>query len=277
MNSQDLVVTKVTPQCGAEVSGLNLAEPLEEPIIQALSMALADHGVLFFRDQPMTAEQQKRLGSYFGDLHLHPAWPRLVEGHPEVMELLTDENSTYIAGEAWHSDVSCDPQPPLGTILQMLEVPPTGGDTLFANMVAAFAALPAEQQQYLSGLTALHDGEQHYRGRYDGPDDSDKVYPQAEHPVVRTHPVSGRPTLFVNQIFTRRILGLQAEESEQLLKELFEHVERPEFQCRFRWQVGSIAFWDNRSAQHQALWDYFPHRRRGWRVTIQGEVPFYRG
>ena len=159
MNHQDLVVTKVTPQCGAEVSGLNLAEPLEEPIIQALSMALADHGVLFFRDQPMTAEQQKRLGSYFGDLHLHPAWPRLVDGHPEVMELLTDENSTYIAGEAWHSDVSCDPRPPLGTILQMLEVPPAGGDTLFANMVAAFAALPAEQQQYLSGLTALHDGE----------------------------------------------------------------------------------------------------------------------
>ena len=277
MNSQDLVVTKVAPQCGAEVSGLNLAEPLDKEIIQALSMALAEHGVLFFRDQPMTAEQQKRLGSYFGDLHLHPAWPRLVDGHPEVMEIFTDENSQYIAGEDWHSDVSCDPQPPLGTILQMLEVPPAGGDTLFANMVAAFAALPAEQQQYLSGLTALHDGEQHYRGRYDGPDDADKVYPQAEHPVVRTHPVSGRPALFVNRIFTRRIVGLEAQESEQLLQTLFEHVERPEFQCRFQWQVGSVAFWDNRSAQHQALWDYFPHRRRGWRVTIQGKVPFYRG
>ena len=142
---------------------------------------------------------------------------------------------------------------------------------------AAFAALPAEQQQYLSGLTALHDGEQHYRGRYDGPDDADKVYPQAEHPVVRTHPVSGRPALFVNRIFTRRIVGLEAQESEQLLQTLFEHVQRPEFQCRFQWQVGSVAFWDNRCAQHQALWDYFPHRRRGWRVTIQGEVPYYRG
>ena len=270
-------MTKVAPQCGAEVSGLNLAQPLDEATVRILQSALAEHGVLFFRDQPMTAEQQRRLGSYFGDLHLHPAWPRLVDGHPEVMEIFTDENSQYIAGEDWHSDVSCDPQPPLGTILQMLEVPPAGGDTLFANMVAAFAALPVEQQQYLSGLTALHDGEQHYRGRYDGPDDADKVYPQAEHPVVRTHPVSGRPALFVNRIFTRRIIGLEVQESEQLLEELFEHVERPEFQCRFQWQVGSVAFWDNRSAQHQALWDYYPHRRRGWRVTIQGEVPVYQG
>ena len=277
MNPQDLVVTKIGPHCGAEVSGVNLAQPLDEVTVKALKLTLAEHGVLFFREQAMTAEQQKRLGNYFGDLHLHPAWPRLVNGHPEVMELLTDENSSYIAGEDWHSDVSCDPQPPLGTILQMLEVPPTGGDTLFANMVAAFAALPVEQQQYLSGLTALQDGEQHYRGRYDGPDDADKVYPQAEHPVVRTHPISGRPALFVNRIFTRRIVGLEAQESEQLLQQLFEHVERPEFQCRFQWQVGSVAFWDNRSAQHQALWDYFPHRRRGWRVTIQGEVPYYRG
>jgi len=277
INPQDLVVAKVAPHCGAEVSGVNLAQPLDQVTVKALELALAEHGVLFFRDQPMTAEQQKRLGSYFGDLHLHPAWPRLVDGYPEVMELLTDENSIYIAGEDWHSDVSCDPQPPLGTILQMLEVPPAGGDTLFANMVAAFAALPAEQQQYLSGLTALHDGEQQYRGRYDDPDDAEKVYPQAEHPVVRTHPVSGRPALFVNRIFTRRIMGLEAQESEQLLQQLFEHVARSEFQCRFQWQVGSVAFWDNRSAQHQALWDYFPHRRLGWRVTIQGEAPYYRG
>lgn len=276
MNQQVLEVAKVAPQCGAEVRGINLSQPLDESTIQLMQSALADHGVLFFRNQEMTAEEQKRLGSYFGPLHLHPAWPRLVDGHPEVMEIYTDENSQYIAGEDWHSDVSCDPRPPLGTILQMLEVPPAGGDTLFANMVAAFAALPAEQQQYLSGLTALHDGEQHYRGRYDGPNDAAKTYPQAVHPVVRTHPVSGRPALFVNRIFTRRIIGLEAQESEDLLQMLFEHAARPEFQCRFQWQVGSVAFWDNRSAQHQALWDYFPHRRRGWRVTIQGEVPCYR-
>ena len=248
---------KVAPHCGAEVSGVNLSQRLDESTIQIIQSAVAEHGVLFFRDQAMTAEEQKRLGSYFGTLHLHPAWPRLVDGHPEVMEIYADENSQYIAGEDWHSDVSCDPRPPLGTILQMLEVPPAGGDTLFANMVAAFAAFPAEQQQYLSGLTALHDGEQHYRGRYDGPKDAGKTYPQAEHPVVRTHPVSGRSALFVNRIFTRRIIGLEAQESED----------------RFQWQVGSVAFWDNRSAQHQALWDYFPHRRRGWRVTMQGEVP----
>ena len=113
--------------------------------------------------------------------------------------------------------------------------------------------------------------------RVTGSSEGVPVRPQAEHPVVRTHPVSGHSALFVNRIFTRRILGLQSQESEQLLKELFEHVERSEFQCRFQWQVGSVAIWDNRSAQHQALWDYFPHRRRGWRVTIQGEIPFYRG
>ena len=275
MNHGTLDLEKVAPHCGAEVRGVDLATPLDASQVETLETALADHGVLFFRNQQMTAQQQKRLGGYFGELHLHPAWPRLVEGHPEVMEIYTDENSQYIAGEDWHSDVSCDPRPPLGTILQMLEVPPTGGDTLFANMVAAFEALSTPLQRFLEGLTALHDGEQHYRGRYDGNDDEGKNYPRSEHPVVRTHPVSGRPALFVNRIFTRRIVELEEQESAAILAMLFEHVQRPEFQCRFQWQVGSVAFWDNRSAQHQALWDYFPHRRRGWRVTIQGEVPVF--
>ena len=232
--------------------------------------------MLFFRDQSMTPEQQKSLGRRFGELHLHPAWPRLVPGHPEVMEIYADEKSKRVAGEDWHSDVSCDPQPPLGTILYMLEVPPTGGDTLFANMYAAWESLSAPMRRMLEGMTALHDGEYVYRGRYEGAVEEGKVYPRSEHPVVRTHPVSGRKALFVNRTFTTRIVQLAKHESDAVLAMLFEHLERPEFQCRFRWQPGSVAFWDNRCAQHHAMWDYYPQRRRGLRVTIKGEAPFYR-
>ena len=232
--------------------------------------------MLFFRDQEMTPEQQKALGRHFGELHLHPAWPRLVDGHPEVMEIYTDENSKHIAGENWHSDVSCDAEPPLGTILYMTEVPPVGGDTLFANTYAAFAALSEPMQRFLTGLTAIHDGDRHYRGRYEQVNEEGRAYPRSEHSVVRTHPVSGRQTLFVNRIFTAKIVQLTKHESDAVLRTLWEHIEQPEFQCRFQWQPGSVAFWDNRCVQHLALWDYYPHRRRALRVTIKGDAPYYR-
>ena len=276
MTSPHFESKKVTPHCGAEVRGLDLSQPLDEDSITALVTALAEHGVLFFRDQEMTPEQQKALGRHFGELHFHPAWPRLVEGHPEVMEIYTDENSKHIAGEHWHSDVSCDAEPPLGTILYMTEVPPVGGDTLFANMYAAFGALSEPMQRFLTGLTAIHDGDRHYRGRYEQVDEKGKTYPRSEHPVVRTHPVSGRQTLFVNRIFTTKIVQLTEHESDAVLRTLWEHIEQPEFQCRFQWQPGSVAFWDNRCVQHHALWDYYPHRRRGLRVTIKGDAPYYR-
>ncbi|MGH8686817.1 MAG: TauD/TfdA dioxygenase family protein [Burkholderiales bacterium] len=266
----------MTPQCGAEVRGLDLSRPLPEAAVTELTQALGENCVLFFRDQKLTPDQQKDLGRRFGRLHLHPAYPDILEGHPEIMVIRADENSKRIAGEDWHSDVSCDMEPPLGSILYMLDVPPVGGDTLFASMYAAFEALSAPMRSFLAGLTALHDGESTYRGRYEGMKPTDKPYPSAVHPVVRTHPVSGRQALFVNRIFTRRIVELSPRESESLLAMLFQHVETPEFQCRFHWAPGSIAFWDNRCAQHHALWDYYPHRRRGLRVTIQGDRPFYR-
>lgn len=269
-------LTKLTPLCGAELRGIDLAQPLEERDVKALEGALAEHCVLFFRDQAITPEQQKTLGRRFGELHLHPAWPRLVPGHPEIMEIYADEKSKRVAGEDWHSDVSCDPEPPLGTILYMLEVPPVGGDTLFANMYAAWESLSAPMRRMLEGMTALHDGEYVYRGRYEGAVEEGKVYPRSEHPVVRTHPVSGRKALFVNRTFTTRIVQLAGHESDAVLAMLFEHLEQPEFQCRFRWQQGSVAFWDNRCAQHHAMWDYYPQRRRGLRVTIKGDAPFYR-
>ena len=264
---------KVTGHCGAEVRGIDLSQPLEAEVVDVLSKALAEHCVLFFRNQSMTPVQQKALGRHFGELHIHPAWPRLVDGHPEIMEIYADENTRRIAGEDWHSDVSCDREPPLGTILQMLEVPPAGGDTLFANMVAAYESLSAPMRRMLDGMTAVHDGEYVYRGRYDDADDEGKTFPRSEHPVVRTHPVSGRKALFVNRLFTTRIVQLSKNESDAVLGFLVEHAASPMFQCRFRWRPGSVAFWDNRCAQHYALWDYYPNRRRGLRVTIKGDRP----
>jgi taurine dioxygenase len=145
---------------------------------------------------------------------------------------------------------------------------------LFANLYAAYEALSVSMQRFLSGLTAIHDGRRNYDGRRTA---RSTEYPRAEHPVVRTHPITGRNALFVNRMFTTRVVQLKEGESDALLEMLYRHIERPEFQCRFRWQPNSVAFWDNRCAQHQALWDYFPHRRYGHRVTIAGDRPFYRG
>ena len=276
MSTQNPEVRKITPNCGAEVYGIDLSQSLDASCVGLLEKALAEHCVLFFQDQKMTPEQQKALGSQFGELHFHPAWPGLVEGHPEVMKIYADENTKRIAGEDWHSDVSCDAEPPMGTILQMLEVPPEGGDTLFANMYGAFESLSDSMQQWLAGMTAVHDGESTYRGRYEGANDEGKTYPRSEHPVVRTHPVSGRQALFVNRLFTTHIVGLNGRESDAVLRMLYEHIAQPEFQCRIRWQPGCVAFWDNRCAQHYAVWDYYPNRRRGLRVTIKGDAPFYR-
>lgn len=163
----------------------------------------------------------------------------------------------------------------MGSILHIRTLPDVGGDTMFANMYAAYEALSAPMQKLLAGLNAVHDGELLYRGRYTSAD-AGRVYPKATHPVIRTHPVTGRQALFVNSFFTSHIEGLKKAESEALLAFLFRHIETPEFACRFRWEKDSVAFWDNRSTQHHALWDYFPATRSGTRVTVQGDRPFYR-
>jgi taurine dioxygenase len=163
----------------------------------------------------------------------------------------------------------------MGSVLHITELPPVGGDTLFASMYAAYETLSPEMQRFLCGLTAVHDGEHVYRGRYNY-DDGGKSFPRAEHPVVRTHPVTGRRALFVNRGFTTRIVELKRAESDGVLQMLFRHVETPELHCRFRWAPRSIAFWDNRCVQHHAMWDYYPQRRHGNRVTIRGDKPFYR-
>ncbi|MEO8714380.1 MAG: TauD/TfdA family dioxygenase [Acetobacteraceae bacterium] len=263
-------VDKLTPIIGAEIGGVELAHPSNRQVDE-IHRALAENLVIFFRDQELTPDQHLDFGRRFGALHLHPAAPH-APGHPELMIIHADKDSPRANGEGWHTDVSCDPEPPMGSILHIRTCPPTGGDTLFASMYAAYEALSERMKAYLDGLAALHDGEDVYRGLYKGVADR-PTYPRAEHPVVRTHPVTGRKALYVNRGFTRHIVGLPRDESGAILSYLYEHAANPLFQCRFRWQSDSVAFWDNRCAQHRAMWDYWPHARSGHRVTVQGERP----
>ena len=190
------------------------------------------------------------------------------------MKIYADKNSPRANGEGWHTDVSCDDEPPMGSILYIKQCPPRGGDTLFASMYAAYESLSDRMKAYLDGLVALHDGELAYRGLYANYGVADKqTYPRAEHPVVRTHPVTGKKALYVNRGFTSHIIGLPRDESDAILAYLYQHCENPLFQCRFRWTENAIAFWDNRCAQHRAMWDYWPHTRSGNRVTVKGERP----
>jgi len=274
MNFETIDVKPLSPNIGALVHGIDLAGPISNRQFDELHQAWTEHQVLFFRDQRLDFDSHKAFGRKFGDLHIHPGSPP-PDGHPEVIVIHADENSTKISGQKWHTDVSCDAEPPMGSILYLHTVPPSGGDTLFASMYAAFDALSESMKSFLENLTATHDGEPEYRGRYAdrGVDDSGKTYPRAVHPVVRTHPETGRKALYVNRIFTTHINELTREESTAVLEHLWRHCEKPDFQCRFQWEKHSVAFWDNRCVQHLALWDYFPNVRSGYRVTIKGDSP----
>lgn len=266
-----ITVTKSTPAVGATVTGANLAD-LDDETFAELRRALLEHCVVFFRDQHMTIDQHIAFGRRFGDLDVHPAAGNAT-GREEILVISADENSARANGEGWHSDVSCLPEPPMGSILYMHEVPPTGGDTMFASMYAAYDALSEKMRSYLEGLTAVHSGEHIYRGTYEGVEDK-ASYPRSSHPVVRTHPETGRKCLFVNRAFTTHIQGVPRDESDAILAYLYDHMEHPNFQVRFQWEPNSVAFWDNRCAQHRAIWDYWPHRRYGHRVTVKGDTPF---
>ena len=272
---QTITVEPVTPRIGAMISGVKLSGDLGNQQFQEIHDALMRHEVIFFRDQHMTLEQHKAFGALFGQLDVHPGSPG-PEGHPEILVIHADENSNHVAGDSWHSDVSCIAEPPMGSILHLNTIPEGGGgDTLFASAGAAYDALSDTLKAFLEPLTAIHAGEQVYRGRYkhQGIDDSGKTYPESEHPVVRTHPVSGRKSLYVNETFTTRIPQLAQKESDTILKLLCDHIKLPQFQVRFKWQENSVAFWDNRSVQHHAMWDYFPEVRSGYRVTVKGDKP----
>ena len=175
------------------------------------------------------------------------------------------------AGENWHSDLTCDPAPPLGSILYMPVVPESGGDTVFASMYAAYDTLSDRMKAYLEGLRAVHDANPVYQKLFP---DLDRKYNRSVHPVVRTHPVTGKKLIFVNPSYTTHIEGMPEDESAAILNFLYVHCMNPNYQVRFRWRANSVAFWDNRCTWHQAIWDYFPDTRSGFRVTVAGDKPF---
>ncbi len=268
-------VTPFTPVIGAEVEGADLSKALSPQSFDDIRRAFHDHSVLVFRDQQLAREDHKRFAGYFGLLHVHPL-NKASNEDPEILVVKTTQESKYTAGDGWHTDVTCDAKPPLGSMLYITQTPDLGcgGDTVFASMYEAYEALSAPMKLFLEGLTAIHDGALPYIGAYNIDPEAGKKFPRNEHPVIGVHPDTGRKLLYVNSGFTTRIKGLSEPESGALLEMLFRHIESNiRFQCRIQWQPNTLVFWDNRCTQHHAAWDYYPHSRYGERVSIIGEPP----
>lgn len=270
-------VQPVAGALGAEISNANLSN-LNDAEFTEIRAALLAHQVIFFRDQELTRDQHKAFGRRFGALHVHPfLQPLKEEGHPEFVVLESDEKHPFVA-EAWHSDVTFQEKPPLGSVLRCVAAPEFGGDTMWASMYAAYEALSDTMQRLLSGLVAIHDtsrtfSRDTYRTEHIGGKRAEQVV-SAEHPVIRTHPETGRKALFVNSTFTHAIKGMKPAESDAVLGFLYRHLESPDFTCRFHWRKNSMAMWDNRCTQHRVLADNLTAYRRMERVTIIGDKPF---
>lgn len=270
-------VTPLTPTLGAEVSGLNVLDMADGEFDQ-LFEAFVQHSVVFLRDQPALSEQEHYdFARRFGPVHVHPFAREdaaaLAKPFPGLLRMQTTEGSRVASGNRWHSDVSCDELPPQASILQLHQVPEIGGDTLFNSLYAAYETLSPQMQRYLDDMTAHHSGEESYKKLFERTTAPGSHWPEADHPIVRRHPDSGRPALYVDREFTESINGLPKEEGRALLDFLFAHSERANFQCRFRWSQNAIAIWDNRCVLHHAMWDYWPQERRGHRVSVEGEKP----
>jgi taurine dioxygenase len=274
-----LHITPLTPAIGAVVQGIDLTRDITEPQRRAIEQALLDHQVIFWRDQPITPVQQARFAQQFGELHIHPIYPSV----PEQREVLVlDTAVTDVRDNAiWHTDVTFLPNPAMGAVLSAKQVPAYGGDTSWASGTAAFEALSPALQRLFDGLTATHDFAKSFPLERFGSDaqalarweQTRSQHVPLSHPVVRTHPVTGRKALFVSEGFTTRINEVSAAESEALLKLLFAHAIRPEFTVRWQWRADDVAFWDNRVTQHYAADDYRPQRRVMHRATILGDRP----
>ena len=275
MSEPQLQVTPLGAALGAEVSGIDLSKPLERERCEQLQAAWLRHQVLFFRDQDIDIEQHKEFARNFGELHVHPVLQQMADqGHPEVVVLESDEQRPFVA-DGWHSDVTFEREPPLGSILHGVTVPDVGGDTLWASMYSAYEALSDAMQRLLSGLSAWHSGEFFQRVADNDSKRSELAKNEKTvHPVIRTHPETGRKVLFVNSAFTRSIEGMKPAESQALLGFLYRHIESPEFSCRFRWRSHSIAMWDNRCTQHRVVSDNLSAHRRMQRLTLKGDAPF---
>ena len=273
-------VARVTTAIGALVEGVDLSQELAQPQVDRLAELLAQHQVLFFRDQPLTPQQQVRFASRFGTLHVHPIYPVL----PELPEILVlDTHKDFLPdNDNWHTDVTFSETPPMAGILAAKQMPSSGGDTLWSSCSAAYDGLSQPMRGFLDGLTAQHSvaksfpperwqNDPAFKERYER---AVAKHPPVNHPVVRTHPVTGRKGLFVNGGFTTHINELRPAESRVLLDFLDAHAGRPEFTVRWRWKVGDLVFWDNRVTQHYAVADYLPERRVVYRATVNGDKPY---
>ena len=267
-------VRALTPVIGAEIEGVDLSQPLGNQQFAEVHRALLEHHVIVLRDQHLSAEDHKAFARRFGVLHVHPL-QAMKEGDHERLEVRASSKSKFVAGEGWHTDVTCDAEPPMGSLLYIQETPSIGmgGDTLFANMHLAYEMLSDPMKAMLEGLTAVHDGAIPWVQGY-GYTPPGQEFAKSEHPVVVRHPETGRKTLFVNRGFTSHIPQLARFESAALLEMLYRHVEnQPALTCRVRWTPNTLVFWDNRCTQHQAIWDYFPLARSGHRVSVVGHRP----
>ena len=267
----------LTPVIGAEISGIDLRQPLSIDGVQWLTDQLVRYKVIFFRDQDIDPQQHLDFAREFGPLETHPVNPK--DGFPELLVLHNDANRPPADTAVWHSDVTWRLEPSLGSILIARKVPEVGGDTLFANMEAAYQGLDDETKALITGRRAIHQFEPMRQYLLQSGADAEKMakfekkYPKTTHPIVRSHPITGEKSIFVNRLFTMGIEGMADAEAQPLLDKLFASASQPEYQCRFRWRKHSIAFWDNRAAQHYATADYYPHERVMERATIEGDRP----
>ena len=276
MRNSRIDVQPTSGALGAEILGIDLSKPLDEGVVTEIRAAFNEHGVVFFRDQKLTPEQHIRFAERFGTININRFF-RAAPGYPQIAEVRKEANQTTNIGGGWHTDHSYDQVPALGSILLAREVPPRGGDTMFADMGLAYDALSAGLKETLSGLRAVHSARHVFgakaaytkevAGRVGN---AEAVTEDVIHPVVIRHPDTGRKTLYVNSAFTTHFVGWTKQESAGLLRTLYQHAARPEFQTRFTWREGSIAFWDNRATWHYAINDYHGDRRLMHRITIEG-------
>ena len=263
---------------GAVLSGIDISEELSAGAIAEIRQAWLEHLVIFFRDQQLSDERLMAFGRRFGDLYLHPNLAKKGP-NPEVIHVVKEPDATRVVGAEWHTDTAHVECPPMGAILHALEVPPRGGDTLFANQYLAYEALSDGLKAALDGMKAVHNdsrvaGPNANKGRSTQTRDDEEWTPtENAHPVIRTHPETGRKALFVNVASAHKFEGMRRAESAALLQYLFKHATRPEFTCRFNWEPGSVAFWDNRCLKHIAVNDYQGHRRDMRRVQLVGDKP----